>query len=419
MTAVLAIAVLVLVAALIYVLLRPKEEPPVAEPIDVRAAVAEATAEATSAAVADLQRMNQESRKVDSATAEAALAKREAEFRRLTEPIGKNLERIEREVATMSRERKAADGAVRSLLDEMKVGLGDLGTQTGTLVKALRQPKTRGEWGEVQLKRTVEAAGMTEHVDFLLQTTLHGDDGMLRPDAIVSMSAGHVVVVDSKVPLDAYLEVLEAADESSHRAEVGRHARQVRDHITKLASKRYQDQFASGDTPDFVVCFIPVEAALHAAFEADPKLYDYALEQKVLIATPITLIGLLRTVELGWREERIAEEAQEIAKAAKELYGRFGTFLKHLSKSGRQLEAAVNAHNQAVASVEGRVLPSLRRFKDVGGGRGEELEAPKAIDSSARGVVAAELEELERGDSVVELPSRVAPEQARTGTDNA
>jgi DNA recombination protein RmuC len=411
MTVVLAIAVLALVAALLYVTLGRKEEP-APEPVDVRAAVQEAT----SAAVADLQRMNEESRKVDAKTAEAALERREAEFRRLTEPIGQNLARIEREVATMSRDRKAADGAVRSLLDEMKLGLTDLGAQTGTLVKALRQPKTRGEWGEVQLKRCVELAGMTEHVDFETQTTLHGEDGLLRPDAIVMLPAGRKVVIDSKVPLDAYLEVLEAEDESSRRGELIRHARQVRDHISKLASKRYQDQFASGDTPDFVVCFMPSEAALHAAFEAEPSLYDHALEQKILIATPTTLVGLLRTVELGWRQERIAAEAEEIAGAANELYGRMGTFLQHLSKSGRQLSSAVNAYNSAVASAESRVMPSLRRFQELGAARGEELESPKPIDGSPRRVVAAELEELERSgerdDSVVELP-------ARTGTDGA
>jgi len=417
MTIVLAIAVLILVAALLYVTVGRKEEP-APEPVDVRAAVQEAT----SAAVADLQRMNEESRKVDAKTAEAALERREAEFRRLTEPIGQNLVRIEREVATMSRDRKAADGAVRSLLDEMKLGLTDLGAQTGTLVKALRQPKTRGEWGEVQLKRCVELAGMTEHVDFETQTTLHGEDGMLRPDAIVLLPAGRKVVIDSKVPLDAYLEVLEAEDESSRRGELIRHARQVRDHISKLASKRYQDQFASGDTPDFVVCFMPSEAALHAAFEAEPSLYDYALEQKILIATPTTLVGLLRTVELGWRQERIAEEAQEIAGAANELYGRMGTFLQHLSKSGRQLSSAVNAYNSAVASAESRVMPSLRRFQELGAARDEELEPPKPIDGSPRRVVVAELEELERSgehdDSVVELPARTGTD-ARTGTNDA
>jgi DNA recombination protein RmuC len=406
----LAIAVVALAAGLLYALLGRRPEP--APTIDLGAAVQEAT----SKAVADLQRMNEESRKVDAKSTEAALERREAEFRRLTEPIGENLKRIEREVATMSRERKAADGAVRTLLDEMKVGLGDLGSQTGTLVKALRQPKTRGEWGEVQLKRCVEIAGMTEHVDFEVQTTLHGEDGMLRPDAIVTLPGERKVVVDSKVPLDAYLEVLEAQDESSRKAELIRHARQVRDHITKLASKRYQDQFDSGDSPDFVVCFMPSEAALHAAFEAEPALYDYALEQKILIATPTTLVGLLRTVELGWRQERIAEEAQQIATAANDLHGRIGVFLRHFSKAGRQLGSAVNAYNDAVASAESRVLPQMRRFQELGAAVTEDLETPKPIDQSPRAVVAEELERLEEAsaaeDSVVELPRR-------TGTDPA
>jgi DNA recombination protein RmuC len=406
----LAIAVVALAAGLLYALLGRRPEP--APTIDLGAAVQEAT----SKAVADLQRMNEESRKVDAKSTEAALERREAEFRRLTEPIGENLKRIEREVATMSRERKAADGAVRTLLDEMKVGLGDLGSQTGTLVKALRQPKTRGEWGEVQLKRCVEIAGMTEHVDFEVQTTLHGEDGMLRPDAIVTLPGERKVVVDSKVPLDAYLEVLEAQDESSRKAELIRHARQVRDHITKLASKRYQDQFDSGDSPDFVVCFMPSEAALHAAFEAEPALYDYALEQKILIATPTTLVGLLRTVELGWRQERIAEEAQQIATAANDLHGRIGVFLRHFSKAGRQLGSAVNAYNDAVASAESRVLPQMRRFQELGAAVAEDLETPKPIDQSPRPVVAEELERLEEAsaaeDSVVELPRR-------TGTDPA
>jgi DNA recombination protein RmuC len=389
MTVALAIAVVILAAGLLYALLGRRQEP--AAPLDVGAAVREATSQA----MADLQRMNEESRKVDAKTAEASLQRREAEFRRLTEPIGENLKRIEREVTSLSKERKAADGAMRTLLDEMKVGLGDLGSQTGTLVKALRQPKTRGEWGEVQLKRCVEIAGMTEHVDFEVQATLHGEDGMLRPDAIVMLPGERRVVVDSKVPLDAYLEVLEAEDESSRKAELLRHARQVREHITKLSSKRYQDQFESGDTPDFVVCFMPSEAALHAAFEAEPALYDYALEQKILIATPTTLVGLLRTVELGWRQERIAAEAQQIATAAKDLHGRVGVFLRHLSKAGRQLTSAVNAYNDAVASAESRVLPQMRRFQDLGAAGGEELETPKPIDQTTRQVVAEELERLE------------------------
>jgi DNA recombination protein RmuC len=404
MTVALAIAVVVLAAGLVYALL-------FRSPVEVAEApdLAPAIHEATSKAIADLQRMNEESRKVDAKTAEAALQKREAEFRRLTEPIGENLKRIEREVSTLSRDRKTADGAMQTLLGEMRAGLGDLGTQTGTLVKALRQPQTRGKWGEVQLKRCVEIAGMTEHVDFEVQETLSGGDALLRPDAIVMLPGARRVVVDSKVPLDAYLEMLEAEDDAGRKGELMRHARQVRDHITKLSSKRYQDQFASGESPDFVVCFMPSEAALHAAFEAEPSLYDYALEQKVLIATPTTLVGLLRTVELGWRQEQIAEQAQEIASAAKDLHSRVGVFLRHLAKAGRQLGSAVNAYNEAVGSAESRVLPQVRRFHELGATSGEELESPKPIDQAVRPIAAEELEQIEAGvdpdDAAVALPA--------------
>jgi len=408
-TAALAIAVVLLAAGLLYALLTRPREQEAPEAPDLGPAIQAAT----SRAVADLQRMNEESRKVDAQAAEAALQKREAEFRRLTEPIGENLKRIEREVSTLGRDRRAADGAMKTLLDEMKVGLGDLGTQTGTLVKALRQPKTRGEWGEVQLKRCVEIAGMTEHVDFVVQKTLHGDEGLLRPDAVVMLPAGRRVVIDSKVPLDAYLEVLEAEDEPARKGELLRHARQVRDHISKLSSKRYQDQFESGETPDFVVCFMPSEAALHAAFEAEPSLYDYALEEKILIATPTTLVGLLRTVELGWRQERLAAEAQEIASAGRDLHSRVRVFSKHMAKAGRQLESATGAYNDAVGSLESRVLPQVRRFEQLGASSGEDVEAPKPVDTAVRHVVAEELRELEEaGDPEAPAVGTPEPEHA-------
>jgi DNA recombination protein RmuC len=406
MIVVLAIAVVLLAAGIVYLLASRREEP------DLEGAVHAATQQALSG----LLETNRELRDADRQSAEAALKEREAEFRRLTQPIGENLKRIEREVSTLSRDRKAADGAMQTLLDEMKAGLGDLGTQTGTLVKALRQPKTRGEWGEVQLKRCVEIAGMTEHVDFEVQKTLYGEDGVLRPDAVVMLPGERRVVIDSKVPLDAYLEVIEAEDEASRKVELLRHARQVRDHITKLSSKRYQDQFASGDTPDFVVCFMPSEAALHAAFEAEPALYDYALEQKILIATPTTLVGLLRTIELGWRQERIAAEAQEIASAAKDLYGRMGVFLRHLSKAGRQLGSAVNAYNEAIGSADSRVMPQMRRFQELGAASGEELETAKPIDHTVRPILAEELREIEAsgdpGASAAEFPAALESDAA-------
>jgi DNA recombination protein RmuC len=266
----------------------------------------------------------------------------------------------------------------------------------------------------VQLKRCVEIARMTEHVDFELQQTLNDGEATLRPDAVVTLPGERRVVIDSKVPLDAYLEVLEAEDDATRKGELIRHARQVRDHISKLSSKRYQDQFASGATPDFVVCFMPSEAALHAAFEADPSLYDYALEEKVLIATPTTLVGLLRTVELGWRQEQIAEQAQEIAAAARDLHSRTGVFVEHFAKAGRQLDSATRAYNDAVGSLESRIMPQLRRIEEMGAASRKELESPKPIDQAVRPIVAEELLEIEAGaeagDVVETLPEPAAAE---------
>jgi len=401
-TIVLAIAVLALAAALAYAIARSRSAQSELSEERLAEFMANAGAQIQAQAGEELRKTTEyvlehgkEQRERDREATEATLQKREAEFRRLTEPIGKNLERIEKEVSTLSRDRSKADVAMKTLLDEMKVGLGDLGTQTGTLVKALRQPQTRGQWGEVQLKRCVEIAGMTEHVDFELQQTISDGESILRPDAVVMLPGNRRVVIDSKVPLDAYLEVLEAEDDPTRKGELIRHARQVRDHITKLSSKRYQDQFDSGESPDFVVCFMPSEAALHAAFEAEPSLYDYALEQKILIATPTTLVGLLRTVELGWRQEQIAEQAQEIASASRELHSRMGAFLEHFAKAGRQLNSATKSFDDAVGSLESRIMPQLRRIEEMGAASGKELEEPHRVDRAVRPVLADELEELE------------------------
>ena len=404
MTVVLAIAVLILIGLVLALVLRREET---VDPGEQAKAVA-------ADAVQQLLAQNRELRERDQSEAVAALQRREAEIKGLAEKIKDGQERIEREVTDLSKTRRTADGAMRSLLDEMKLGLNDLGTQTGTLVKALRQPQTRGKWGEVQLKRCVEIAGMTEHVDFELQQTLRTEESILRPDAVVMLPGGRRVVIDSKVPLDAYLEALEAEDDASRSGELLRHARQVRDHIAKLSSKRYQDQFA-GETPDFVICFMPSEAALHASFEADGSLYDYALEQKILIATPTTLVGLLRTVELGWRQETLAKEAQEIADAAREMHNRFGAFLPHLAKVGRGLSSAVGAYNEAVGSAEGRVMPQLRRIEELRAASGKELEVPAPIDQNVRGLKAEELPPTEganRSEVVRELPGRAESDAA-------
>jgi DNA recombination protein RmuC len=391
MTVVLTIAVVLLAAGLLYALLG-RREGPVAEPLDVRAAVAEAT----SAAVADLQRMNEESRKVDAKTAEAALQRREAEIERrqqemkeLAGRIARGQEKIEQEV----RRRGEVDLQTRTLLEQMGQTVGNLNSETAGLKKALRQPQTRGQWGEMQLRRCVEIAGMTEHVDFELQETLRTEDGRLRPDARFLLPEGRSFVADSKVPLDAFLDAQEAEDESSRLVHMARHARQAREHIRSLSSKDYQGQFRAGEMPDLVVCFIPNEPALHAAFTADPELFDYALERNVLLVSPTSLIGLLRTMELGWRQERMVAEAAEIAAAAATLHGRFSKFLGDFEKVGKGLTSAAKAYDGAVASMEGRLLPQLRRVEDMGIAPGKEIVPPEPTQIIVRQVAAPELRE--------------------------
>ncbi|MGH2956169.1 MAG: DNA recombination protein RmuC [Solirubrobacterales bacterium] len=345
------------------------------------------TSDSLREATGQLLAQSREMRETDRKLSEAALKERETEIRGFAEQIAKGQKRIEDEV----KGRKQTDEATRALLEQMRHGMDGLTSETANLKKALRQPHTRGRWGEVQLRRCIEIAGMTEHVDFVLERTFKDDEVWLRPDALFLLPGERSIVADSKVPLDAYLEALEAEDEAGRRTEMERHARQAREHVRKLGSKRYQDQFKTGETPDFVVCFFPSEPALHAAFEADPKLYEQAFDDGVLIATPTTLIGLLRTIEIGWRQERIADEALQIAEAARELHGRFGKFLADVAKLGKRLASATGAYNDAVGSLEARVLPQLRRVEDLGAASGKELEQPAPVDQAVRPISAPEL----------------------------
>jgi DNA recombination protein RmuC len=414
MTIVLLIAVLALAGALVYVVLAPKREQP-AEEIDLAAAVQQAAAEAATEATTHVLRSAEQSRQAaeaksrsDAEKADAALERREVEIRNLAKRIADGQARIESEV----KRRGETDLQTRALLEQMGQTVGNLNAETAGLKKALRQPQVRGQWGELQLKRCIEIAGMTEHVDFELQETIQGEDGKLRPDARFLLPEGRSFVADSKVPLDAFLDAQEVEIESERRVHLERHARQAREHVRALSSKDYQGQFKTGQMPDLVICFIPNEPALHAAFGADPELFDYALDRNVLLTSPTSLIGLLRTMELGWRQERMVAEAAEIADAAGTLYTRFGKFLADFDTLGNRLNSATKAYDTAVGSVERRLLPSLRKVEGLGIGRGEELPAPTPIDHNVRPIVAAELERLEAADedeSVVELP--------RTGTD--
>ena len=349
--------------------------------------------QATSRAVADLLQVNEESRKVNAKTAEAVLDKRQAEIKVLAERIAKGQEKIEAEV----RRRGEADLQTRTLLEQMGQTVGNLNAETAGLKKALRQPQTRGQWGELQLRRCVEIAGMTEHVNFELQETIRtDDDSRLRTDARFLLPEGRSFVADSKVPLDAFLDAQEAeVDPSGSCSWIDTRGRRAST-IRSLKLQDSQGQFKAGEMPDLVVCFIPNEPAMHAAFAADPTLFDYALERNVLVVSPTSLIGLLRTMELGWRQERMVAEAAEIADAAGTMHARFSKFLSDFNMVGKAPRtSATGAYNSAVGSMEGRLLPQLRKVESLGIAPGKEIEEPASIEISVRAISAPELHEAE------------------------
>jgi DNA recombination protein RmuC len=387
-TVFLAIAVVLLAAGLVYSLASRRAEP---ERDDFGPAIEEATSKAVADLIPSFLQANDEARKLDAKTAEAALDKRQAEIKALAERIAKGQEKIEAEV----RRRGETDLQTRTLLEQMGQTVGNLNSETAGLKKALRQPQTRGQWGELQLRRCVEIAGMTEHVDFELQETLRTEEGRLRPDARFLLPEGRSFVADSKVPLDAFLDAQETEIDSERRAQLERHARQAREHVRALSSKDYQGQFKAGEMPDLVICFIPNEPALHAAFGADPELFDYALERNVLLVSPTSLIGLLRTMELGWRQERMVAEAAEIAEAAGTLHARFAKFLGDFDKVGRGLTSAATAYDSAVGSMERRLLPQLRKVEGLGIAPGKEIESPEPAEITVREISAPELREAD------------------------
>jgi DNA recombination protein RmuC len=365
------------------------------------------SADALRQAFEQVEKLATAQREADRATAAGELGKRTEEFKRTVDPIAEDLKRISDQVTRLEHDRRATHGQVRQMFESMSAEVGRLRDQTGTLVAALKRPQVRGAWGEMQLRNCVAAANMTEHVDFVSQVSVSGSDGSrLRPDLVVHLPADRDVVVDAKVPMDAYLRALDATDEAEQRHLLRQHGRQTRQHIDALASKGYHAQFEA--SPEFVVMFIPNEAIYCAALEADPTLLEHGAAKGVLIATPTTLIALLHATYYGWRQEKIAESAREIAAAGRELHKRIATFLEPYAKLGRQLNSAVNAYNQGAGSLDARVLPQLRRLEEAGAGSEKPLAPLAGLDSPAKLIVAPELTEAPEADTADSPPAEAA-----------
>jgi DNA recombination protein RmuC len=326
-----------------------------------------------------------------SETAAKDMEARQKAIDTMVKPLGERLGAFDTKLQEMEKSRADAYGAIRTQVEELKLGQSALTGETRKLVQALRAPKTRGRWGEMQLRQVFELAGMSEHVDFETEVTHRTDDGLKRPDAVVRMPGARSLIVDAKTPLDAYLDALEAETPDLREAAIKRHAAQVREHVRMLSSKRYHDLL--GGTPDFVVMFIPGETFLSAAAEVDPELMQRAMEARVVIATPSTLIALLRTIAFGWQQEAIAENAVTIHREAKELYDRLATFAGHLEKVGKSLNSSVDHYNKAMGSLEVRVLPSARKLEEmqVVQTPAAELQAATRVDAAPRRLTAPEL----------------------------
>ena len=299
-----------------------------------------------------------------------------------------SLDRLHDQLRDMAQHGVSWQSQLKQQVDDVRHSTDTLRRETATLSTALRRPHVRGRWGELHLRRVVELAGLVDRCDFSEQVTTSSGDRQLRPDLVVHLAGGKQVVVDAKVPLDAFLDGTGADSEEEGAAHLRRHARQLRQHVDTLAVKGYWRALPA--TPEFVVLFVPGESFLSAALEADPTLLEYAADRKVVLATPTTLIALLRTVAYAWTQQRLADNAREIHALGRDLFERLATMSGHLDRLGRSLNASVGAYNRAVGSLENRVLVSARRFADLGVA-GDELTSPEAVVDVARPLTAAEL----------------------------
>lgn len=310
------------------------------------------------------------------------LAQRHQAIDELVKPVHDGLAKVELVLQTVDRQRAESHATLQEHLRHIAEAHQTLAGNTQSLVQALRAPQGRGRWGEMQLRRVVELAGMLEHCDFREQASIDVDGGKLRPDLIVHLPLRKKMVVDSKAPMSAYLDALHVTDDAQRGALLDRHARQVRDHVEQLAAKDYASELA--EAPDFVFMFLPGEDFFVVACQRDPSLLEYAMSRSVIPASPTTLISMLKAVAYGWQQERIAEKAEEIRDLGYTLYQRVSVLAEHLDRIRKGLETAVTSYNSAVGSIESRVLPVARRFRDLGAGSEDEITSLEPVDTVPR-----------------------------------
>ncbi len=345
-------------------------------------------------------RLAQENLKTQNEKAKHTLSEREKAIENVVKPIHEALQASQKQITDLEKARSEAYGGIKEQIEAMQVGQKSLAQETQNLVKALRRPEVRGRWGEMTLRRLVELAGMVKHCDFREQVHSVDDDQIIRPDMIVRMPEGREFVVDVKTPLDAYLEAVEADDDTQRQLHLQRHTSNIREHIRSLSSKAYWAQFAA--SPEFVIMFIPGDQFLSAAWNEDPNLIEYALSRQIILATPTSFVALLKAVAYGWRQLALADNASDIRELAEDLYSRLSTFVGHMNKLGRQLGSSVENYNRAVGSLERKVLPGARKFVELGVQAKKKMEKLETLDPVPRTMIESAADADESSDKGVE-----------------